>query len=187
MKEGTLVELLEAFLFVAEGPQPLADLARGAAVLEAQAEQALELLQARLENRGGLQLVRLAGGYQLATRPEFAERIATFLQPEKQRLGRSHLEVLAIVAYRQPVTASDIESVRGVQSDYALRALVDRRLIREAGRKKSPGRPILYATTDQFLHQFNLNALDELPALERISDLGSGESTLFIVPEEVAP
>ena len=86
--------------------------------------------------------------------------------PQRGRLSRSLLEVLAIVAYRQPITASEIEAVRGVQSDYGIRALLERRFIRDVGRKKAPGRPTLYGTTQQFLHQFNLRNLEELPKLD---------------------
>jgi len=185
--DTSLIDLLEALLFVAEGPQPAVALAQACNVTEGQAEQALEVLAGRLEDRGGLMLVKIAGGYQLSTKPEFSATVAAFLQPNRQRLTRSHLEVLAIVAYRQPVTAAEIEGIRGVQSDYALRILVERRLVREAGRKKTPGRPILYATTDQFLHQFNLNSLEDLPPLERADDLPEAEKDLFSPVESEAP
>lgn len=185
--ETSLIDVLEALLFVAEGPQPAVALARACNVAEGQVEQALELLATRLQDRGGLTLVKIAGGYQLSTKPEFSSIVAAFLQPNRQRLTRSHLEVLAIVAYRQPVTAAEIEGIRGVQSDYALRILVERHLVREAGRKKTPGRPILYATTDQFLHQFNLNSLEELPPLERADHLPETDPDLFSPVESEAP
>lgn len=110
-------------------------------------------------------MVRIAGGYQLCTKPEFAEIVARFLQPQKHKLSRSLMEVLAIVAYQQPVTSAEIDAVRGVQSDYGLRTLVEKRLVCEVGRKSAPGRPVLYGTTQQFLHTFNLNSLTELPEL----------------------
>jgi segregation and condensation protein B len=103
----------------------------------------------------------------LSTRPEFADVIANFLKPQKQKLSRSLLEVLAIVAYRQPITLGEIESVRGVQSDYGLRQLLERRLIHEVGRKQTPGRPVLYGTTQEFLHKFNMADLSQLPPLEQ--------------------
>lgn len=174
-----LVDLVEALLFVSTAPATLSDLANAANVTEGQIEQALELLAQRLEATGSLTLVQLAHGYQLSTKPEFAEAIATYLRPERQKLGKSQLEVLAIIAYRQPMTCGEIEALRGVQSDYSVHALLDKRLIRETGRKKAPGRPILYGTTDQFLHQFNLGSLDDLPKLERADSLTPVEPNLF--------
>ncbi len=163
----SLVDTLEALLFVADSPVSLATLARSAAVTEGQAEQALELLVERHLASGALQVVKIAGGYQLCTKPEHAELIGNFLKPQRQKLSRSLMEVLAIVAYRQPLTMAEIEEIRGVQSDYSVRALSERRLIKEVGRRKAPGRPLLYGTTQQFLHQFKLNSLKELPALSQ--------------------
>lgn len=177
-----IVDVLEALLFVADSPTTLAQLAGAADATEGQAEQALEVLQHRYQERGALQLVKLAGGYQIATKPEFAETVAAFVKPQRHRLSRSLLEVLAIVAYRQPITLAEIEAVRGVQSDYALRGLLDRRLLRELGRKRVPGRPYLYGTSKEFLHHFQLNDLSELPALEAgplLERPGTGEPSLF--------
>jgi segregation and condensation protein B len=161
-----LTDQLEALLFVADQPANAKALAAALQVTEGQVEQAIEVLEARLEERGSLRLAKLAGGYQLCTKPEFAGIIANFLKPQRQRLSKSLLEVLAIVAYRQPITLAEIEQVRGVQSDYSVRALVERRLIQDVGRKKVPGRPVLYGTSQEFLHQFKLNDLKELPDLE---------------------
>lgn len=161
----SLVDTLEALLFVADSPVSLAALARSAAVTEGQTEQALELLIERHESAGARQVVKIAGGYQLCTKPEHAELIGNFLKPQRQRLSRSLMEVLAIVAYRQPLTMAEIDEIRGVQSDYSVRALAERRLIKEVGRRKAPGRPLLYGTTQQFLHQFKLNSLKDLPPL----------------------
>lgn len=160
-----IVDAVEAILFVADAPVPLEQLARSLQAAEGQAEQALEILADRLERHGALQVIRIAGGYQLCTKQAHAELVADFLKPQRQRLSRSLLEVLAIVAYRQPLTLAEIEEVRGVQSDYSARALLERRLIHEVGRRRAPGRPVLYGTTQQFLHQFKLNGLEDLPAL----------------------
>lgn len=129
-------------------------------------EEALITLGRRMQQGGGIQLVRIAGGYQLCTKPRFAEAVARYLKPRSQRMSRSLMETLAIVAYQQPVTLGEIDQVRGVQSDYALRQLLERRLVREVGKKHAPGRPTLYGTTQQFLHQFNMNDLGELPAID---------------------
>jgi segregation and condensation protein B len=160
------VDLVFALLFVADTPSPVDVLATTLGFTEGQVEQALDVLKSRLKKSGPLQLVKLAGGYQLSTRPEYGEIVANFLKPQRQRLSRSLMEVLAIVAYRQPITMAEVDDVRGVQSDYAVRALAERRLIQEVGRKTVPGRPVLYGTSAQFLHQFKLNDLSELPALE---------------------
>ena len=166
--EAGIVDFLQALLFVSDAPATLESLARSLNVTEGQIEQALEVLCDKLSSSGPIELVRLAGGYQLATKPEFSEAVASYLKPQRQKLSRSLMEVLAIVAYRQPITMNEIDAIRGVQSDYSVRALAERRLIRELGRKKAPGRPLLFGTTQQFLHQFKLDSLDDLPELARI-------------------
>lgn len=161
----SLIQQLEALLFAADSPQTVEALA---AVLEKshiEVAQGLRDLSARLDQDSGLQLIRIAGGYQLATRPAYAEAIAKLTRPAHTKLSRSQLEVLAVVAYRQPVTLAEIELVRGVQSDYGLRQLLEKRLIKEVGRKSAPGRPMLYGTTRHFLHHFHLDDLSELPAV----------------------
>lgn len=167
----TLVPLtgpLEAVLFAAgsEG-LPTGDIAD---ILQLADEEVLRLcgeLRQQLIDRGaGLQLVELAGTWQLVTRPEHAEylrRMAT--SPTVNGLSSAALEVLAIVAYRQPVSRMDVETIRGVQSDRAVSTLVHRRMIQEVGRQETPGRPILYGTTDTFLQTFGLRSLDDLPPL----------------------
>ena len=162
----SVVDKLEALLFVANAPATLADLANAVGAPEGAIEQALELLERRMDSSGAIQLVRLAGGYQLSTKSEYSEVIAAFLKPQNKRLSRSAMEVLAIVAYKQPMTIADVEEIRGVQSDYGVRVLLERNLIQEVGRKPTPGRPVLYGTTQEFLHRFNLNDLRELPPLE---------------------
>lgn len=164
----TLIDVLEALLFVADGPVALPDLAHACEAKVGDVEGALSELGLRMASSGPVQLVRIAGGYQVCTKPECADAITRFLKPQRQRLTRSALEVLAIVAYRQPITSGEIEKIRGVQSDYALRNLVEKDLICEVDRMATPGRPILYGTTDQFLHIFSLNDLDELPPIQGV-------------------
>lgn len=160
-----ILDGLEALLFVADGPVSLSQLAVALGVTEGQTEQAIEILQKRYESSGPLQLVQIAGGYQICTKPEYATLVADFLKPNRQKLSKSLMEVLAIIAYQQPITLPEIEQVRGVQSDYSVKILLERRLIREMGRKKAAGRPMLYCTTQQFLHSFNLKSLEDLPPL----------------------
>ena len=161
----TTVDKLYALLFVADAPLDSTVLGSALGLPEGATEEALDVLANGLRKEGPVQLVRLAGGWQLSTKPEYAELVAAFLQPQRNRLGRSLMEVLAIVAYRQPVTTMEIEAVRGVQSDHAVRALAERRLVHETGRKAVPGRPVLWGTTDGFLHQFLLEDLTSLPPL----------------------
>lgn len=178
----TIVDQIEAVLFVADSPLSTQSLARAVDGTEGQVDQALEVLQQRYGERGALQIVQLAGGFQLSTKPLHAELIGAFLKPQRSKLSRSLLEVLAIVAYKQPVTMAEVEGIRGVQSDYAIRGLLDRRLVREVGRKPTPGRPILLGTTKQFLHQFHLNDLSELPAIDDsmlVRAASTGERSLF--------
>lgn len=162
-----VVDALHALLFVADSPVTPQQLGTALGLVEGQVEQGLDVLRERLEAHGPIQLVLIAGGFQLATKPAFQPAITEFLKPQRQRMTRALLEVLAIVAYRQPVTNAEIEAVRGVQSDHAVRSLVERRLIQEVGRKQAPGRPVLYGTTKQFLHAFNMNDLQQLPPIEQ--------------------
>lgn len=168
MDTQRLSQAIESLLFVATEPVPIKTLVE---VLREEEEHLLcacRILDERLQS-SGLQLVQVAGGYQLCTRPEFAEIVARYLQPQPTKLSRAALETVAIVAYRQPITLPEIEAIRGVQSDGVLRTLLQRGLIQEVGRKQAPGRPVLYGTTPQFLHYFGLNSLEDLPDLEELS------------------
>lgn len=159
---------IECLLFVAGEPLTLTTIARALQCDELSAEAAMRELQLRLgETNSGLQVVSIAGGYQLSTRPEYAEVVGRLLARSQSRLSRAALETLAIIAYRQPVTQAEIEAVRGVASGSVLKTLLDRGLIAEMGRKGTVGRPILYGTTSEFLHYFALDNLNDLPPLER--------------------
>ena len=163
---GRLEAICEALLFVAERPLTAVEIASIADVSPPEAEAALAALALELEDRGrGLRLQHHAGAWQLVTAPEAAPRLATYASRSEARLSAAALEALAVVAYRQPATRADIERVRGVDSDSVLRSLLHRRLIAEVGRRDTPGRPILYATTFGFLERFSLSSLEELPPL----------------------
>jgi segregation and condensation protein B len=157
--------VLECFLFVSPEPVTPSQVAAVLEIDERAARDALEGLRERYPARG-LQVLRVAGGYQLCTRPEHAEPMARFLRPPAQRLSRPALETLAVIAYRQPVTQPELEAIRGVNSTGVVKTLLERGLIVEKGRKETVGRPILYVTTDQFLKHFGLKDLTELPLLE---------------------
>lgn len=162
-QESDLFPALECLLFASADPVTPEQVA---AVLQLEPARAGELLEAfsrQSRPDSGLRVARVAGGFTLRTRPEFEPLVTQFLRPTPQRLSRQALETLAIIAYEQPVTLPEIEAIRGVASDGVLRTLGDRGLIREAGRKETVGRPILYATTDYFLRHFGLNNLGDLP------------------------
>jgi segregation and condensation protein B len=164
--KGHLPRIIECILFVAAEPVTAQEVARVLAVEESEAAAALEVLADDLARDRGLQAVRVAGGYQLRTRPEYAEFVARFLQPDPRRLSRQAVETLAVIAYRQPITQPEIDSLRGVSSSGVLKTLLDAGLVLEAGRKDTPGRPILYQTTPDFLKHFGLSDLSDLPDLE---------------------
>lgn len=170
--ETDLPPLLEAYLFVATEPVQPAEIARLLQIDAGAVEEALEDMVNAYERRinSGLHIVRIAGGYQMATRPALAHGIGRLLAApnQKSRLSKPALETLAVIAYQQPVTQAEIEAVRGVSADGVLKTLAERQLIAETGRKEVAGRPILYATTPDFLHYFGLHTLDDLPPLEDI-------------------
>ena len=162
-----LVSAIECLLFASAEPLNEAEIVKAAQCSPEAAGIALQRLKERLTRDGsGLQALQIAGGWQLATRPEHAETVGRLLARGTGRLSRAALETLAIVAYRQPVTAPEIEAVRGVSADGVLKTLLDRRLVTEAGRKPTPGRPMLYQTTDDFLHYFGIRDLSQLPEID---------------------
>src|ERR1044071_3009429 len=128
---------------------------------------AIESLKADYENRPGLQMVEVAGGYQIVTRPELNDWVRRlFHEQSASRLTVAGLETLAVIAYKQPITALEIGEIRGVNTSGVLSTLLERHLIKIAGRKNVVGRPFVYATTKEFLIRFGLNDLDDLPKIE---------------------
>ncbi|NLG79399.1 MAG: SMC-Scp complex subunit ScpB [Firmicutes bacterium] len=118
------------------------------------------------EEGRGVQIVFVAGGYQMATRPAHADYIARLNVGTRQALSRPALETVAMIAYKQPITRAELETIRGVRVDGVLSTLIERGLVRPVGRKKAPGRPVLYGTTPEFLRWFGLASLDDLPPIE---------------------
>ena len=165
--ELSLSAQLEALLFVSGEPVALAQLAAALDVAPSVIERGLNELDASLSQRG-LKLQRHAGRVQLTTAPQFAELIEIFLGLEAtSHLSRAALETLAIIAYQQPVTRPQIDSIRGVNSDSMMKSLLHKNLILESGRADGPGRPILYSTTPEFLQHFGLNSILEMPPLAK--------------------
>jgi segregation and condensation protein B len=173
--------IVEALLFAAQEPLSTN---RMAAIIEEATPGAIDDLVAQLnadyvrEGRA-FRIHAIAGGYRMLTRPEYALWIKLLQRASRPRLSQAALETLSIIAYRQPVTRSELEAIRGVNVDGVLKTLVERDLIRIAGRGEGLGRPLLYATTDHFLEYFGLPDLDALPRPEEI-ELGVG-------PEEHQP
>jgi segregation and condensation protein B len=133
----------------------------------------------------GFRLTEIAGGYQLVTDARFESQLKRFYQTRlKRRLSQATLETLSIIAYRQPVTRADIEFIRGVNVDGALRTLLEKDLVKIAGKKDVPGRPLLYGTTKTFLEHFGLNAVDELPPLSQFTEKDIQDQ---LVPAEMSP
>ena len=160
------VALLESVLFVASGSVPLGRLAKALGVSLTAVRNLLETLEADYETRG-LRLLWDNTGVQLTTAPQASTVVERFIGLEyNTRLSNAALEALAIIGYMQPVTRPQIDQIRGVNSDGALRTLLSKGLIEEAGRMETPGRPILYATTPEFLQSFGLSSIDDLPILE---------------------
>lgn len=157
---------LEALLFIAPQAVTPAQLASVLEISVPEVEDGLAHLD-RYLLEGGLRLQRHAGRVQLTTAPEFGPQVERFLGLEiSSTLSRAALEALAIVAYQQPVTRPQVDSIRGVNSDGVMKSLLHKGLIQDVGRAPGPGRPILYATTAEFLQNFGLASMDELPPLE---------------------
>lgn len=157
---------IEAVLFAWGEPMPLEKIA---SVFEVPPEQIklllAELIEDMAEATRGLTIVEVAGGYQICTKPELAEVIEKLNDPNDTRLSPAAMETLAIIAFKQPITRQEIEIIRGVKIDRVINTLVERRLIKEQGRKETIGRPILYGTTSEFLQCFGLRCLKDLPSI----------------------
>lgn len=195
-----LKAIIEALIFASPEPLTLKAISK---LLDTETKDdlaaAVAALKSDYDRPGGLQMVEVAGGYQIVTRPELHEWVRRlFHERTTQKLSVAALETLAVIAYRQPVTAPEIAEIRGVNTAGVLGTLVERKLVRIAGRKPVVGRPFLYGTTREFLERFGLNDLSDLPKVEDMSELlgfdlpaGVGEvppqSALPFEPDESAP
>jgi len=174
--------IIESLLFVSKEPLTLERMKRVLDIEDTKTlRNALDMLSDEYEERKGAFFMREAGGgYQIITRPEYKEWIKRLIQPSPVRLSRASMETLTIVAYKQPVIRSDVERIRGVDSGGILRMLMERRLIKVLGRKEIAGRPLIYATTRQFLEVFGLKDLKELPSLKEIENTGNSTTLQMI-------
>ena len=164
----TLQKKLEAMLFAVGAPMTVERIAELTGETAEAIHEAACLIESRLSaDESGIQLIKIEDGYQLCTKPDVGDLVKKALELKKAPpLSKSNLEVLAIVAYNQPVTRSFIEQVRGVDSSYVVASLLDKGLITERGQLDAPGRPTLFGTTDAFLRCFGLGSLSDLPAAE---------------------
>ncbi len=168
--------VIEALIFVSDEPLSVKTIAD---VLKEDKQAISEAVQALAQEfnarNGGLQLREVAGGWQFATKPEYHEHVRAFLKTRPSaKLSIASLETLAVIAYRQPVTVPEILEIRGVQSPSSIKTLLDKKLIVAKGRKETVGRPMMYGTSKEFLLQFGLKDLSELPGVEDFHDLSGG-------------
>lgn len=168
--------IIEALIYVAD--EPLSAKSIAAVLKEDQQviDEAIAGLAEEFNRRGGgLQLREIAGGWQFATRPEYHEHVRAFLKSRPSaKLSLASLETLAVIAYKQPITVPEILEIRGVQSPSSIKTLLDKKLIVAKGRKETVGRPMMYGTSKEFLIQFGLKDLSDLPSIEDFEDLASG-------------
>jgi len=161
--------LVQCLLFVSTEPMSSTELARLSGLDREVVEYTIQQLRdIYLQEKLGLDIIFLNGGWQLCTRPEYADVVEKVYPVRKRNLSHAALETLSIIAYKQPVTRAEIEQIRGVKVEGVLQTLLERDLIAEHGRKNAPGKPVLYVTTTEFLRQFNLSSLEDLPALEEL-------------------
>jgi segregation and condensation protein B len=183
-------QVLEAIIFAAPKAISLVRLRNLLNSFDYETDNLVGILQDMIErsSQRGFQLVKVAGGYQFRTHPEHAAVLQKLLEDKPARLSGSALEVLAIIAYKQPLSRSEIDSVRGVDSGHLLKGLLEKNLVRTVGHSENAGRALLYGTTPYFLEVFSLGSLDDLPAIEEFQrelkpHSGDGNDTLVLAPE----
>lgn len=158
---------IEAMVFASPRPVTAREMGEILGIDPRTADTIVDDLRREYDDEGrGMQIVFVAGGYQMATRPAHADYIARLNVGTRQALSKPALETVAMIAYRQPITRAELETIRGVRVDGVLNTLIERGLVRPVGRKKAPGRPVLYGTTPEFLRWFGLASLDDLPPIE---------------------
>lgn len=160
---------VEALLFASGNPVSTKKISQIIEVPEEHIELLIDqlILEMADDNRG-LTIVKVAAGYQLCTKPELSEVVKKLAQVQDTKLSLAAMETLSIIAFKQPITKHEIESIRGVKVDKVIATLLERQMIKETGRKEAIGRPIIYGTTDEFLKSFGLNDLRDLPSLAEL-------------------
>jgi len=186
MEHEKIKNVLESLLLVAGRPMKIAELANFAGVSEEEVLKALEELVSVFSDRG-INLIKLAHGYQLVTNPDNSEYVSRLLDaPKETYLTAPSLETLAIIAYKQPVTRAEVDAIRGVTSDSSIDTLLRRNMIEEKGRSDAVGRPIIYGTSEEFLKHFGLTDLSALPPLPENESIDQAiKNKEIILPEEI--
>ncbi|MCL2846613.1 MAG: SMC-Scp complex subunit ScpB [Firmicutes bacterium] len=182
--ESKTREHIEAVLFLSGDGVATEYLAEKFNVEVKEVEAHLSELQKKYSGESGIHLIKYRKNWQFSTNPQYADRVAEVLNPIRERnLSRAVLETLAIVAYKQPITRAEIEDVRGSDPEYAVQILIQNNMIEVAGRKDTVGKPLLFATTDDFLKRFDLESIDHLPSyeelLEKIRVIQTGDMDIF--------
>lgn len=159
-----LGSILEGILFVSGEPVAIADITAKIDVTKLQVEKAAKQLQEKYNSASGINLLIFNDKLQFSSNPKFAEEVSSVLNPIRQRnLTKSTMETASIIAYKQPITRSEIEEIRGVSCDYAINLLLEHKLIEIVGRKDTVGHPALFGTTDEFLKRFDISSISDLP------------------------
>lgn len=185
-----LSNILESVLFVSGNAVPVDILAEKLGVSEKDIKDAAKKLQDRYSEKSGIRLLSFNKKLQLSSNPEYKDYVSAVLNPIKEReFTRTILECSAIIAYKQPITKGELENIRGLNCDYAIHTLLDLKMIEPVGRKDAVGRPILYATTDNFLKRFRLNSIADLPdydtLMETIAKLHADEPDSYLYANNV--
>jgi segregation and condensation protein B len=179
---------LEAILFVASSPVSVNEMAELLSISPSAIRSELEELRSFLQRHGhGITILESAGGWRMASAEDVAEIVGAFRETataQKIRLSKAAVETLAVIAYNQPVTRSEIEEIRGVRCERVIETLLSHTLIRIAGRRKGTGSPLLYRTTDRFLETFGVLSISELPTLEELDELAPADEPQFVPVEE---
>lgn len=164
-----LTNIIEAILFASGDAVPIDLLREKLEITKKEADEAIRQLEKKYTGNCGIHLLHFNHKLQFATNPEFKEKVSLVLTPIREKeFTRTILECAAIIAYKQPVTRGELENIRGTNSDYAVQTLLGLDMIEPCGRKDSPGRPVQYATTDNFLKRFKLKSLSDLPDYEEL-------------------
>lgn len=192
MKIVDIAKIIEAVLFVSGDGVDKDEFKRIYDLSDKELNKCIDILKDKYNENSGINIISYKNKLQLCSNPIYADNIAEILNPIRERsLTKAALETVAIVAYKQPITRSEIEQIRGVNCDYAVQLLQNNNLIEVVGRKDAVGKPLLFGTTDEFLKRFELSSLDDLPnhkeVLDRIRVIHSEGDSLyreFIIPEE---
>ena len=177
-RKSDIKSAIESMLFVSGEPLALRELSNNLELKEKNVEEILSEMANEYDDKSrGIRLISINGAYQLVTKSENSDFVQKLLKKNKKHsLSQASIESLAIIAYKQPITRIDIDEIRGVKSESAIQKLVEKGLIKDIGRLEVPGRPILYGTTDEFLRQFGLQSLKELPSLDLYEDSDADNS-----------